>query len=119
GIAPEALQPKHIRQYITSTAIDHLIECEKGGPTAEALMERHPYLQDMQVQEPETGILLDLANGPQALAFRQVLGRDADRCQHMTPATLTNLYNLACDKSWNTSSGDFFAPATAAAFPGL
>jgi len=118
NIPVQSLQPRHIRQHVASTLIDQIIECEKSASAAEALIQSHPHLLHMQI-EPEGGALLDLRNPQQDLAFRQALGRHADRCRHMSPATLTNLYYLASDRSWNNSTGDLFAPATAAAFPGL
>ena len=81
-------------------------------------MQSYPHLQFMQM-EPEDGALLNLRNPLDDSAFRQALGPHADRCRHMSPATLTNLYHLARDRSWNNSTGDLFAPVTAAAFPGL
>ncbi|MBW8828931.1 MAG: hypothetical protein JF606_05780 [Burkholderiales bacterium] len=119
-VEAQALEPKHIRQHIASKTIDQLIQCKKGGSEAEALMERYPHLELIRDIEPEDQRLLDLRDPRQLVHFISAVGEDAAvRCKHMTPVTVTNLYHLARDTSWDNAPGDYFAAATAAAFPGL
>jgi hypothetical protein len=127
GIDPGQVTPQNTRRHIATPLVDQLVQYQQnmfGEKHADnvALLKEFPYLQSMQdkhMAENREGIL-DFDDPETEKAFELAVGpANYEKCGWLTPGQKTNIYNVAMDKSWNSSVGDIMLQLTPQAFPKL
>jgi hypothetical protein len=121
NVPQHALTPKHVRDHMASHLIDQFLESNKPNTDMEKLFEREPYLIEL-MSESDSGPMknLDLSSAEGQQDFVDTVGlHNALRCVDLTPQQKMHVYNVARNRSWNTSTSDVAALLAPAAFKGM
>jgi len=106
---------------MASHLIDQFQEYNKPNTDRKELMEREPYLIGlMSTSDTHQEHTVDMNSAEGQQRFIDAVGLDnALRCADLTPAQKTHVYNIAKDRSWNTTTSDIVPQLAASAFPGI
>jgi hypothetical protein len=121
GVPANRLTPKDVRRAMASHLIKQFQQANKPDTDHAALLEREPYLLELQSEhDARSPKVLDLSTPEAQQDFVDTVGeRNAMQCFDLTPRQQTHVYNIAKSRLWKTEASDIAPLLATSTFNGI